>query len=652
MFRNNNLTTRRETTDIWQSQNPVLNEMELGVEIILDTDRKPAYYNIKLGNGTTPWNNLDYFYENLDAEDTDEILDDFTINLATRKPAPNRIPIYNDNNTLKSAAPVEDDDVVRKIDVATIIDATDIPTAGKVAKYNNDAGLKSDKIPDENNDVIRKTDLDSHTSSTNAHGATDTPTASRIAMYNTDSGLKSGKPPTENNDVVRFLEFNDEVSNINSKISTLNGAYYVLDSYNFGKTLDETNPDDVLILNTYAIANTPSASSMADVYNDTVIVNEFDSAEYVYNKIAGVWVKYPNGYLTIATNDHLGVVKGTQPPADPTDESKDTYVQVLSDGTMKLVGDRLGKVNTVDGVAPNSDKNIELTIAMTKAEYAALEDPVGSGLYPSLKGKTVTLTDVYPDNIVRGMPDYDNQIVGVMPAPPSSVTNTYHSVEYTAPQDGYMYVGFYFQSSAGNRYAMFYVNGKNVIFRGNTNGQVRMYNKELVPIGKGQKFSYSINADTSGATITTDAFVCNFIPLVYRVEPAPRIVVEQGSDYSLTEQPVLIWDPVTQTSKPKLWIDGKPIYEKSVNISNPVNFVVGKVDLGVTIPDIDNVIDHILLAKGNSATIFKESTYFCIRELTMGILDNGNLGVYNNIAIEQMIANTMICTIWYTKTTD
>jgi hypothetical protein len=123
-----------------------------------------------------------------------------------------------------------------------------------------------------------------------------------------------------------------------AKIQTLNGAYYVLDAYDFGKTLDETDPDDIALLNTYAIANTPGATSMADVYNDTVIINEFDTSEFVYNKISELWVKYPNGYLTIATNDHLGVIKGTLPPADPADRTKDTYVQVLADGTMKLIG--------------------------------------------------------------------------------------------------------------------------------------------------------------------------------------------------------------------------------------------------------------------------------------------------------------------------
>jgi hypothetical protein len=44
-MKNNVLTTRRETSDVWQSQNPVLGDMELGAEIILNRDRTVSHYN-------------------------------------------------------------------------------------------------------------------------------------------------------------------------------------------------------------------------------------------------------------------------------------------------------------------------------------------------------------------------------------------------------------------------------------------------------------------------------------------------------------------------------------------------------------------------------------------------------------------------------
>jgi hypothetical protein len=116
-MKNNNLTTRRETADVWKNKNPILDDMELGVEIVLKSDRTVSHYNIKLGDGITHWNNLSYFYENISGEETNEILDDFTINLATKKPVANRIPIYDENKGIKSGKiPDEDDDVMRLLE--------------------------------------------------------------------------------------------------------------------------------------------------------------------------------------------------------------------------------------------------------------------------------------------------------------------------------------------------------------------------------------------------------------------------------------------------------------------------------------------------------------------------------------------------------
>jgi hypothetical protein len=369
-------------------------------------------------------------------------------------------------------------------------------------------------------------------------------------MYNSDSGLKSGKAATENNDVIRFLEFNNEIADINSKISTLNGAYYVLDSYNFGKTLNENDPEDILILNTYAIANTPGASSMDDVYNDTVIINEFDSAEYVYNKISELWVKYPNGYLTIATNEHLGVVKGTQPPADPDDESKDTYVQVLADGAMKLVGDRLGKVNTVDGLEPDTNKDIRLTYTYsTETAYEADKNNVPDGA-------RVVIQDKYPDNhIMIERPDYAlqetiNRI---------SVNNGTWTVDRT----GFIYFNIRAFTFLSSESLVFYVNNKPVD-SGQCNQNVSSGSPFLnrisgvVPVTVGDVVRVYVSA-----TATFNNSEVYFIPPKYEAQLQPKIVAGIDSDYSLTEQPVMKWDPFTATVNQKKDCDGRPIWERT-----------------------------------------------------------------------------------------
>jgi hypothetical protein len=183
-------------------------------------------------------------------------------------------------------------------------------------------------------------------------------------------------------------------------------------------------------------------------------VKDLDNVTWVYEAGDDEWVQWGDGEIAQATNDDdtdpmdpitgiLGLVKG---------KNLDGYVFVENDGTLSVVGwsalvarvatlesaltaglatklDKqqdaadagmamvigpdgklipgvAGKVDTVDGVEPGADKNVELTVTMTRAEYDALEAPVGSGLYPTLAGKTVILSDVYPDNIPDGAWDY------------------------------------------------------------------------------------------------------------------------------------------------------------------------------------------------------------------------------------------------------
>jgi hypothetical protein len=98
--------------------------------------------------------------------------------------------------------------------------STATPANNRIAMYGSSGGLKSDKAPAEANDVARKTEMDAeaqaranadsaHAALTAAHGSTATPTANTIAMYNSDKGLKSDKIPIEDNDVARKIEWDN-----------------------------------------------------------------------------------------------------------------------------------------------------------------------------------------------------------------------------------------------------------------------------------------------------------------------------------------------------------------------------------------------------------------------------------------------------------
>lgn len=65
-LKNARLLMRQDTADNWSMNNPILKEGELGFEIVKGD---PAATKIKIGDGTTAWNNLGYMY------DTSAILD-------------------------------------------------------------------------------------------------------------------------------------------------------------------------------------------------------------------------------------------------------------------------------------------------------------------------------------------------------------------------------------------------------------------------------------------------------------------------------------------------------------------------------------------------------------------------------------------------
>jgi hypothetical protein len=119
------------------------------------------------------------------------------------------------------------------------------------------------------------------------------------------------------------------------KIQTLNGQFYPLDPYDFGKTLDVTNQGDVSLINTYAITMTPNASATSDIRDGTVVKNLFDGVEFVWNAVSQTWLDWGIGNIVTAGNDHLGVVIGT---AEPGDGSKDGAVTVLPGGKMEVLG--------------------------------------------------------------------------------------------------------------------------------------------------------------------------------------------------------------------------------------------------------------------------------------------------------------------------
>jgi hypothetical protein len=227
------IKTMLKTTGEWEEENTVIPYDMLGIEKL-----KNGSYKIKRGDGVTAWDSLIYFTgAELNREECADVVDDYTVDQRSAIPAPD-----------------------------------------KTAMYNRDKGLKSDKTPVEENDVVRLKELASaDTALRDDLGAEATARAGADTALRDDLAAEA----TARESADTALE--NSLGDAHAKISALNGAYFVLEPYDFGRSLDAQDSDDTLILNTYAIAQTPGASSTGDLNDNTVIINEFDNSEFIFH---------------------------------------------------------------------------------------------------------------------------------------------------------------------------------------------------------------------------------------------------------------------------------------------------------------------------------------------------------------------------------
>jgi hypothetical protein len=172
--------------------------------------------------------------------------------------------------------------------------------------------------------------------------------------------------------ILNYLEAYDQQQD--QKIETLNGHYFPLEGYDFGKTLDVTNPDDIVILNTYAMAM-ESVGDISDIIDGTVIKNLFDGVEFVFNASNQEWVDWGIGNIVTASNEHLGVVEGI---ADPGDGTADGMGTVLPGGTFRTIGfeKTIKKDDVIDNL--NSDDTDKPLSAAKGKNLNEIKAPISS----------------------------------------------------------------------------------------------------------------------------------------------------------------------------------------------------------------------------------------------------------------------------------
>jgi hypothetical protein len=220
----------------------------------------------------------------------------------------------------------------------------------------------------------------------------------------------------------------------------------------------------------------------------------------------------------------------------------------------------IGIQTSVDKVQPDINNNVPLTWIGTRQELNLLEDPAGSGKYPSLLGKYVIVTDEYNTTNLLPTPDHANR----------ETTNLYPTkdVYYTITKTGYLYIAC---NSSGNAAwgaggsCAIWINDKVVTHSGTYTAGVtattasRQYYSATIPVVKGD----ILRITTVSGTILYDCSAY-FVPIRWNSVVNPNVLVEYSYDYTPnTELPVLIKDSATNIVRQKKDVDGKLIWRQT-----------------------------------------------------------------------------------------
>ncbi|MDR1300270.1 MAG: hypothetical protein LBK50_01030 [Candidatus Nomurabacteria bacterium] len=229
-------------------------------------------------------------------------------------------------------------------------------------------------------------------------------------------------------------------------------------------------------------------------------------------------------------------------------------------------------------------------------------------------------------------PDYANQ--------ETANRNETNNVAWTVENDGYVYCRMMMTSAnASANDAAIYINDK-AVARGSANGanpqRVNLFGVYQVSSGDRVRLWYNV-----GLT-QTEQMGCWFIPPKYSTPPTPIVV--EGGDYKTAEQAVMVNDG--GNLRQKLWVDGKPIYQKTINytVGNLASGGGVKIgDISLLSSDLDKMVNAEFVS--NQSTNVGVVGYFSIHN------NNGDLMLWNGW-LAASVGVPLTITVQYTKTTD
>jgi hypothetical protein len=460
-----------------------------------------------------------------------------------------------------------------------------------------------------------------------------------------------------------------------TEIQGLHGKTARLNGYDFGMGITSDNIDDAdiqIMLNAYAMVQL-GVSDVSDIPNFIGVHNLYDGEGgnhlLIFNQaIVGSgtpenpefpahWVDNGLDSVSIASNTSLGVVKGS---------SADMKIGVETDGTMSVNGlstklsekensenktdviraadtadnehyptelavrtglDAAGRVDTVNGIPPDINKNINLTPPFaTEEAFEAAKDSLPPG--------TLVIKEYeYPDNLAGYMMQYDlANVEDTNRLPTRGSTWTVDRLGYIKVRLGYV---------NGSKTTLYIDNVLiQQIATGGSIGASGWYGPLLVRPGNVVRIEQEY-------TSVWDSGVY-FIPPLFVKKELP-IIVEKNGSYSLDE-----------VKTADTWIDGKPIYKKTFTTTGPTT-TPGAKDVNFTITGLGIIVKTERLMETSTQSFPVGSIeYNSSGQARMSILTGVDGNNHNTLVVQMRvyesaagwINGTVYITAFYTKLTD
>ena len=347
---------RRNTFTYFQTHNITLEDGQIG---IINSGRYRHCF--KVGDGVTPWNNLPW-------------VTDYAI--LFNKPSINGVTLTGNHTIAEIGAAAVGDlaaEITARQNADTALSAA--IQAEATVRQSADNALSADIQAEAS---ARQNADNTHAALTTAHGSTQTPAGARIAMYGAEGGLKSNKVPAQSNDVIRKTELDTETQ-------ARTNADNSLQANKLDKKPDGTNP---LIGGDYKLnpQYLPAAITGALVYGGTFSSAGIINASSYAPALQGVPIanvntgQYPGFYFisqgayTFSGNDYItgdwAISQGNHSPA---------WVKIDNGNVVSSVNGKTGAVVLIkaDVGLGNVDNTSDMAKPVSTAQQAAIQAEAG-----------------------------------------------------------------------------------------------------------------------------------------------------------------------------------------------------------------------------------------------------------------------------------